>query len=170
VRAPEDMGAHKPAEACDLAAQQQLQTDVMGLRSAIARLRYCESPLAIRGALFAVLYVRTSDAWTGAFEHLAGRRRRMRPLVDALDAHYEFRRVERPLDPDAVRAVASATASMAILPFAIDLFNALLAIGHQRDLVLRLTAGRRNVMDGASLTTEAWSWPPPAAYLAKEGD
>ena len=114
-------------------------------------------------------YVKTSEAWTGAFEHLAGRRLRMRPLADALDTHYRFRNVEGPLDPDAVRAVASATASMVILPFAMDLFNALLAIGHQRDLVLRLTTGRRSLVGDTSSTTEAWSWPPPASYLATRG-
>ena len=124
----------------------QLGDELRALRAAISRLRICESPLAIRGALLAVLSVQTLEAWTGPFQHLSGRRNRMLPLLDALDSHYQFaplsRPLSRPLDVDAVRAVSSATAAISVLPFAVDLFNALLAIGHERALVHRLTRGR----------------------------
>lgn len=143
--------------------------DELRLRSAIARLQYGESPLAIRGALFAVLSVQTREAWTGTFEHLAGRRSRMLPLLDALDDHYQFvrdpRPLSRPLDVDAVRTVSSATAAMTVLPFAVDLLNALLAVQHERALVHRLTRGRHTP------TLDEWRRPSVIRQLfARPGD
>ena len=121
---------------------EQLRTDVRFLRAAIARLEGLETPLTVRGALLAIICASTSEAWSGAFEHLGQRRLHMRAMLDALDAHYGFRTVSVSLDPDAVRAVSRATAAMVVLPFATALFNALLAIAHERDLVLRLRGGR----------------------------
>jgi hypothetical protein len=53
---------------------------------------------------------------------------------------------------------------MVILPFAVDLFNALLAIAHQRDLVLRLTRGSRGRGEGSNLPSQIDTWPPAARY------
>ena len=83
-------------------------------------------------------------------------------LLDALDAHYGFRTVSIALDSDAVRAVSSSTAAMVILPFAMDLFNALLAIAHERDLVLRLTRAGHLPEERSKLRSQSDLWPPAA--------
>jgi hypothetical protein len=166
VALPDDGGLHTQGKAtlCDAPVCEQLRTEVRFLQTAIARLEAAETPLTVRGALLAIFCAKTSDAWTGAFEHLGGRRLRMWALLDALDAHYGFRSVSAALDPDAVKAVSSETAAMVILPFAVDLFNALLAIAHQRDLVLRLTRGSRGRGEGSNLPSQIDTWPPAARY------
>ena len=159
---PEDGGlpAQEEATQCDAPAYAQLRTDVRFLQTAFARLEGAETPLTVRGALLAIFCVKTSEAWMGAFEHLGPRRLRMWALLDALDAHYGFRSVSVALDPDAVKAVRSSTAAIVILPFAIDLFNALLAIAHERDLMFRLAGGGR--LSGRSSNLKGDLWPPAA--------
>ena len=135
----------------------QLREELQVLAAATARLRHCGSPLALRGALLAILFVESSEVWSGAFEHLAARRQMMRPLLDALDTRYEFSMTPRALKRDAVRAVASGTATMLVLAFASDLSNALLAVAVERDLVLRLTRRQPPLVEGPRRSV----WPFP---------
>ena len=157
---PQHKGAAKvgvripPQDAC---WYRQLREELQVLGAATSRLRRCLSPLAVRGALWAILYVRSSEAWSGAFEHLAVRRQRMWPLLDALDAHYGFSTVSRPLRRDAVRAVRSGTATVIVLVFASDLFNALTSVAVERDLVLRLTRRQPPLVEGPRRSV----WPFP---------
>jgi len=109
----------------------------------------------------AILCVKSSDAWAGAFEHLAANRQRMLPLLDALDARYGFSTLSRPLKRDAVRAIASGTATMLVLAFATDLFNALVAVAVERDLVLRLTRRHARLLEGPRRS--AWPFPGHAS-------
>jgi hypothetical protein len=135
----------------------QLREELQVLGSATLRLRHGASPLALRGTLLAVLCVKSAEAWAGTFEHLAARRQRMLPLLNALDARYGFSTVSRPLKRDAVRAIRSGTATMLVLAFASDLFNALVAVALERDLVLRLTRRHPRLVEGPRRS----SWPFP---------
>jgi hypothetical protein len=81
----------------------------------------------------------------------------MRPLLDALDAHYGFSTISRPLKRGAVRAIVSGTATMLVLAFASDLFKALMAVAVERDLVLRLTRRQPPLVEGPRRS--AWPFP-----------
>ena len=146
-----------PQDAC---WYRQLREELQVLGAATSRLRQCLSPLALRGALWAILYVRSSEAWAGTFEHLAVRRQRMLPLLDALDAQYGFSTISRPLRRDAVKAVVSGSATMIVLAFASDLFNALTAVAVERDLVLRLTRRQPPLVEGPRRSV----WPFPGHH------
>ena len=144
----------------------QIREELHVLGNATLRLRYGASPLALRGALLAVLWVKTSEAWSGTFAHLAAGRQRMAPLLDALDARHGFATVSRPLKRDAVRAVRSGTATMLVLAFASDLFNALTAVALERDLVLRLTRRHPRLVEGPRRT--CWPFPGGPSQPNKE--